>query len=162
MDIPKSHYVYEFAYPEEMPELAGIIFYVGKGTSLSRMDTHFQEAAREDCNCVKCGAIQAVWAADLIVVRRIVFESKNEIATLNEENRRILIHSSPYFTNIKLPKKEGNTLIIESKSNRSLRKSTNDPAGSLRVLRELFKEINGYDENYTKIIPEYSDIYFGG
>ncbi len=37
MHILKSHYVYEFSYPERMQELEGIVFYVGKGTSLQRM-----------------------------------------------------------------------------------------------------------------------------
>lgn len=100
MDIPKSYYVYEFAYPEEMPEVAGIIFYVGKGTSLSRMDIHLREAAREDCSCAKCKAIQSIWAVGLVVVRNIVFTSSDEMAALSEEKRRIVLHRSPYLTNI--------------------------------------------------------------
>lgn len=104
MDIPKSHYVYEFSYPERMPELAGIIFYVGKGTNLSRMNVHFQEAAREDCHCAKCEAIRSVWAVGLVVVRNIVFTSRDERATLAEEGRRIIRHYSPHLTNVRLPR----------------------------------------------------------
>ena len=98
MHIPISHYVYEFSYPEGMPELAGIVFYVGKGTSLRRMDNHLKEAAN-GCDCAKCEAIRSVWDAGLVVVRRIVFESQSESKTLNEEKRRILQHRSPYLTN---------------------------------------------------------------
>lgn len=99
MYIPKSHYVYEFSYPEGMPELAGIVFYVGKGTSLHRMDSHLREAAN-GCDCEKCKAIRSVWDAGLVVVRRIVFESRSNSKTLNEEKRRILQHRSPYLTNV--------------------------------------------------------------
>jgi acyl carrier protein len=100
VEIPKSHYVYELAYPKEMPKLAGVVFYVGKGTSLSRMDDHLREAAREDCDCAKCEAIRSVWAAGLAVVRNIVFTSRNEKVTLEEEIRRIVRHHSPYLTNM--------------------------------------------------------------
>lgn len=88
-----------------MPELAGIIFYVGKGTKLSRMNVHFREAASEKCDCAKCEAIQSVWAIGLAVVRNTVFTSINEKAALQEEARRIVLHYSPYLTNVKLPKK---------------------------------------------------------
>src|SRR5262245_2196176 len=99
MPIPKSYYVYEFSYPEGMPELAGIVFYVGKGTGLHRMDKHLYEAAN-GCDCAKCKAIRSVWDAGLVVVRRIVFESRSESETLNEERKRIIQHQSPYLTNI--------------------------------------------------------------
>jgi hypothetical protein len=41
MPLPKSQDVYEFSCPEGMPELAGIVFYVGKGTNTDRTDAHF-------------------------------------------------------------------------------------------------------------------------
>jgi len=44
--IPHSYFVYEFSYPEDMSEVADKVFYVGKGTSLSRMDGHLREAAK--------------------------------------------------------------------------------------------------------------------
>lgn len=102
---PNSHYVYEFSYPEGMPEVGGIVFYVGKGSSLSRMDNHFQEA-RSECDCAKCQTIRVVWDAGLVVVRRIVFESPLERETFNEERRRILLHESSYLTNIVKTKKQ--------------------------------------------------------
>lgn len=99
MRISASYFVYEFSYPEKMPELAGIIFYIGKGTKLSRMDAHFKEAA-QGCICAKCEAIRSIWSLDLVVVRRIVFESRSESEVLNEERERIFRHQSPYLTNI--------------------------------------------------------------
>lgn len=99
MKIPKSFYIYEFSYPEGMPEGKGAIFYVGKGTHVVRMDDHFREAMN-GCECNKCQAIRSVWDAGLTVVRRIVFESTSEMDTLNEERRRILQHQSPFLTNI--------------------------------------------------------------
>lgn len=102
MSIPKSYYVYEFSYPEEMPELAGIVFYVGKGTKSSRMDAHFVEAAN-GCDSEKCKAIRSIWDAGLVVVRRIVFETRSEDEALAEEKRRILLHQLSYLTNVKIP-----------------------------------------------------------
>ena len=99
MPIQKSHFVYEFSYPEELPELAGIVFYVGKATKLTRMDDHFKEAAK-GCICAKCEAIRSILNLGLAVTRRIVFESLSESETLNEERRRIIQHQSPYLTNI--------------------------------------------------------------
>jgi len=98
-ETPKSYRVYEFSYPEEMPEFAGIVFYVGKATNLSRLDAHLREAAK-GCACAKCKAIRSIWNASLTVVRRIVFESQSESEALNEERRRIIEHQSPYLTNI--------------------------------------------------------------
>lgn len=97
-----------------MPELAGIIFYVGKGTNLSRMNDHLREAAREDCNCAKCEAIRSVWAVGLVVTRNIVFTSKDERATLDEESRRIVRHYSPHLTNLRLPKELTSPLYPEN------------------------------------------------
>lgn len=97
--VPITHYVYEFSYPEGMPELAGVIFYVGKGTSLQRMNNHLDEAA-SGCDCRKCEAICSIWDANLVVVRRIVFETLSEDDALQEEQRRILLHQSPFLTNI--------------------------------------------------------------
>ena len=105
----RQYYVYEVSYPEGMPNLAGIVFYVGKGSNLSRMDNHFQEA-RSGCDCSKCQSIRSVWDAGLAVVRRIVFESPLEREAFNEERRRILLHESPYLTNIVKTKK---TLKVE-------------------------------------------------
>ncbi len=99
MPIQKSHFVYEFSYPEELPELAGIVFYVGKATKLTRMDDHFKEAAK-GCICAKCEAIRSIWNLGLAVARRIVFESLSESEALNEERRRIIQHQSPYLTNV--------------------------------------------------------------
>jgi hypothetical protein len=99
MRIPELYFVYEFSYPERMPELGGIVFYVGKGTKLTRMDAHFKEAAK-GCICAKCEAIRLIWSLDLVVVRRIVFESRSESEVLNEERERIFRHQSPYLTNI--------------------------------------------------------------
>jgi hypothetical protein len=100
MRIPKSHYIYEFSYPEQMPGFpGGTVFYVGKGTSLSRMDSHFTEAAG-GCDCDKCKAIRSIWNAGLVVVRRIVFETTSEREAVEEEKVRIARHRSPYFTNV--------------------------------------------------------------
>jgi hypothetical protein len=99
MRIPKSHYVYEFSYPEGMPDLAGIVFYVGKGTSLTRMNYHFIEASK-GCDCGKCAAICSIWDAGLVVVRRIVFETLSHDEVLQEEKRRIKQHRSRFLTNI--------------------------------------------------------------
>ena len=41
-----------------------------------------------------------MWDAGLVVVRRIVFESRSNSKTLNEEKRRILLHRSPHLTNV--------------------------------------------------------------
>ena len=47
MPLPKSHYLYKFFYTEWLPELAGIVFYVGKGTNTDRMNAHlFIEAQK--------------------------------------------------------------------------------------------------------------------
>lgn len=97
--VPITYYVYEFSYPEGMPELAGIIFYVGKGTSIQRLNNHLKEAA-DGCECRKCEAIRSIWDANLPVVRRIVFETVSEDDALQEEQRRILLHRSPFLTNI--------------------------------------------------------------
>lgn len=95
--VPRSHYVYEFSYPQGMP-LAGVVFYVGKGTHLSRMNDHLREAAG-GCTCEKCRAIRSIWAAGYIPARRIVFESLDEQATFAEERRRIALRASRYLTN---------------------------------------------------------------
>ena len=87
--IPNAYFVYEFSYPEGMSEVADKVFYVGKGTSLSRMDGHLREAAK-GCLCTKCEAIRSIWAAGLLVTRRIVFESRSESEVLNEERKRII------------------------------------------------------------------------
>src|SRR5215472_9128641 len=97
--IPNSYFVYEFSYPEGMPELAGIVFYVGKGTNTDRMDAHLREVAK-GCDCAKCRAIRSVWDLCLVVIRRIVFESRSESKVLNEERKRIIQHQSLYLTNI--------------------------------------------------------------
>ena len=97
--VPQTHYVYEFSYPEGMPELAGTVFYVGKGTTLQRMNNHLDEAAA-GCDCRKCGAIRSIWDANLVVVRRIVYETLSNEDALREEQRRILLHRSPFLTNI--------------------------------------------------------------
>lgn len=97
---PRSPYVYEFSYPEGMPGgLAGIVFYVGMGTNLSRMDNHFIEASH-GCPCDRCNAIRSVWDAGLVVARRIVFESTDREEVRREEASRIVRHRSPYLTNI--------------------------------------------------------------
>jgi LEM3-like protein len=99
-EVPRSHYVYEFSYPDGMPEgLAGIVFYVGLGTNLSRMDNRFIEASHR-CPCDKCNAIRSVWDAGLVVARRIVFESTDIQEVRHEEASRIAQHQSPYLTNV--------------------------------------------------------------
>src|SRR6266581_1453758 len=100
MHVPRSHYVHKFSYPEGMPELAGIVFYVRKGTGAARMDCHFVEAAR-GCDCDKCKAIHSIWDADLAVVRRIVFETTKEQEAIEEEKRRIHKHNSSRLTNVR-------------------------------------------------------------
>lgn len=80
-------------------DIGGTVFYVGKGTSLFRMDNHFTEAA-SGCDCDKCGAIRSVWNAGLVVVRRIVFETTDEQEAMREEKARIAQHRSPYLTNV--------------------------------------------------------------
>lgn len=98
--IPKSHYVYEFAYPQNMPlPWSGETFYVGKGTRLTRMDDHFKEAVN-GCSCLKCQAIRLVWKAGLAVSRRIVFESTNELEVFQKEKQTIIKRKSPFLTNI--------------------------------------------------------------
>lgn len=100
MHIPKSHYIYEFSYPQHMPDFpGGTVFYVGKGTSLSRMDSHFTEATG-GCDCDKCRAIRSVWNTGLAVARRIVFETTDEREAIREEKVRIARHLSPYLTNV--------------------------------------------------------------
>lgn len=91
--VPQASYVYEFSSPEGMPECAGRVFYVGKGTSLQRMNNHLDEAAT-GCDCRKCEAIRSLWDSNLAVVRRIVFETLSEDDALQEEHRRILLHQS--------------------------------------------------------------------
>ena len=116
--VPITHYVYEFSYPEEMPELAGTVFYVGKGTSLQRMNNHLDEAATS-CDCRKCEAIRSIWDAHLVVVRRIVFETLSNDYALQEERRRILLHQSPFLTNIQH--------IAKTRNQPSPEKVTSDP-----------------------------------
>jgi hypothetical protein len=99
IEVPRPYFVYEFSYPEKMPELAGVIFYVGKGVNLTRMDDHLREAAK-GCMCAKCEAIRSICNVGLLVARRIVFESRSEGEVLNEEMRRIIQHRSPHLTNI--------------------------------------------------------------
>lgn len=96
-----QYFVYEYSYPQEMPDplRAGVIFYVGKATNGARLDHHLAEA-KTDCSCAKCQAIRLVWDAGLTVIRRIVFESINNTEVVNEERRRILLHESPYLTNV--------------------------------------------------------------
>lgn len=96
---PKSYFVYEFSYPPDMPELAGIVFYVGKGNNVRRMNHHLSEASKE-CDCDKCQAIRSIWDAGLVIVRRIVFESTSEQEALQEETARIARHRSPHLTNV--------------------------------------------------------------
>jgi hypothetical protein len=95
----KSYHVYEYSYPDAMPEVGGIVFYVGKATQLSRIDAHLGEAQRGVAS-PKCDAIRSTWNAGFAPVRRIVFESLSEKEALEEEKRRILLHKSPYLTNI--------------------------------------------------------------
>jgi excisionase family DNA binding protein len=115
MHIPQSYYVYEFSYPEGMPELAGIIFYVGKGTGLHRMNVHLNEAA-SGCDCAKCNAIRSIWGAGLVVARRIVFESSSETDTLDEGKRRILQHRSPHLTNVQHAGRALETTLIAQRA----------------------------------------------
>ena len=68
----KPFYVYEFSYPEEIPERAGIVFYVGMSNTLTRLDKHLTEASGP-CGCERCCAIRSIWDEDLLVVRRVVF-----------------------------------------------------------------------------------------
>ncbi len=44
-EMLNSHYMHKFSYPEEIPEFAGTIFFISKGTNLSRMDDHVRKAA---------------------------------------------------------------------------------------------------------------------
>lgn len=97
--VPRTHFVYEYSYPSEMPDLAGVVFYVGKGTTLNRMDAHLTEAAGE-CDCAKCEAIRSVWALGLVVVRQIVFESMDERQVLMVEKQKIAQHLSPHLVNV--------------------------------------------------------------
>ena len=96
--IPPSYFVYEYSYPVGVPELAGIVFYVGKATNATRLDSHFTEAA-SGCICAKCQAIRFIWDLGLVAVRRIVFESRSEVETLAVEKQRIAKHLSPHLTN---------------------------------------------------------------
>lgn len=106
-EIPPSYYVYEFSFPDGTVldeddgevNLSGVVFYVGKGTLASRMDHHFREAA-SGCECDKCNAIRAIWDAGLVVVRRIVFETLDEVEALNHERFLINTHMGPYLTNV--------------------------------------------------------------
>jgi hypothetical protein len=154
MEIPKSHYVYEFAYPQEMPELAGIIFYVGKGTSLSRMNDHFREAASEKCDCAKCEAIRSVWAAGLAVVRKIVFTSGDEKITLDEESRRIIRHRSPYLTNV-----QHNRLIAKRSLPSKAALNKQDSIDYVSHLWEVFYQ-NKLQENAVISLRNALDSFF--
>jgi hypothetical protein len=169
MRIPKSHYVYEFSYPEGMPALADIIFYVGKGTSLFRMDAHFTEAAG-GCDCDKCKAIRSVWDAGLVVVRRIVFETTDEQEAKLEESSRIALHRSPYLTNVqggwgtrRVAKVEENKQAVEPPWMRSFEEHGETwlcmtealNVGGTRILQlaeeyGLTKQVRGYTTYYRK------------
>lgn len=106
-EIPVSYYVYEFSFPKKTileedgirTDVSGVVFYVGKGTSASRMDSHFREAAN-GCECDKCDTIRLMWDAGLVVVRRIVFETLNEAEALDREKFLINAHMGPHLTNI--------------------------------------------------------------
>jgi DNA-binding XRE family transcriptional regulator len=114
--IPKAFYVYTFAYPAGMPN-AGAVFYVGKGTSLHRMDHHFKEAVG-GCQCQKCQAIRSVWDTGLPVERRIIFDTVDEQGALQHEQESIARYQSEHLTNKRGVEREdqsSNDLLTDKK-----------------------------------------------
>src|SRR6266568_3070395 len=72
----KKYFLYTKAYPEGM-ELAGEVFYVGKGTSKARIAFHDWEA-RTSCACEKCTVIRSIFSKGLKPVDSIVYETLDE------------------------------------------------------------------------------------
>ena len=68
-----NYYVYEQAYPDDFldQELAGTVFYVGKGTG-NRIDFHEEAASGKhyDANQQKCAIIREIQAQGKQVVKR--------------------------------------------------------------------------------------------
>ena len=76
-----NYYVYEQAYPDDFldQELAGTVFYVGKGTG-NRIDFHEEAASGKhyDANQQKCAIIREIQAQGKQVVKRKVYETDVE------------------------------------------------------------------------------------
>lgn len=93
--VPKTYYVYTYAYPD--PD--GRVFYVGKGTGRRFFD-HEREA-QSGCPCKKCRVIRQIWASGKPVQKRIVYETFVEQDALLYEQKLInFIYSTSALTNI--------------------------------------------------------------
>lgn len=132
--VPRSHFVYEYSYPVDMPELAGIVFYVGKATNAVRLDAHLTEAT-SGCECIKCQAIRSIWDLELVVVRRIVFESRDEAEALVVEKHRIEMHISAHLTNFRHNTNRGR-LVVNARVATSIRNLDQAQAKKVREPRE--------------------------
>lgn len=101
-----SYFNYTLSYPEECfdgdgTDLSNIVFYVGKGTHLSRIDNHFREAAARRCSCEKCNVIRWIWSKGKAPLRKIVFETLSEDEAFGNEQHLIQSeYKSKYLTNV--------------------------------------------------------------
>jgi hypothetical protein len=81
VQVMGKYYVYELAYPDDFldQELAGVVFYVGKGKG-NRINFHEEAASGKhyDCNQRKCVIIQEIQAQGKQVVKRKVYETDVE------------------------------------------------------------------------------------
>jgi hypothetical protein len=81
VQVMGKYYVYELAYPDDFldQELAGVVFYVGKGKG-NRINFHEEAASGKhyDCNQRKCAIIQEIQAQGKQVVKRKVYETDVE------------------------------------------------------------------------------------
>jgi hypothetical protein len=121
-----KYYVYEQAYPDDFldQELAGTIFYVGKGTG-NRIDFH-EEVGRGmhfDANQQKCAIIREIQVQGKQVVKRKVYETDVEQdAYLYEWILIHLIYGAENLTNMVMQPQENVLDVVSIKLVRHVRR----------------------------------------
>ena len=98
-----SDIVYILSYPKGFclptgEDLAGIVFYVGKGLP-NRIMAHEKEATTS-CSCEKCQVIRSIWDVKLMVQRDIVAKDLTPAQSTELERECLLVRfSGPYLVN---------------------------------------------------------------
>ena len=121
-----NYYVYEQAYPDDFldQELAGTVFYVGKGTG-NRIDFHEEAASGKhyDANQQKCAIIREIQAQGKQVVKRKVYETDVEQdAYLYEWILVHLIYGAENLTNMVMHPQENVLDVGAIKLDRHMRR----------------------------------------
>lgn len=89
----KQHYVYELCYPDGTP------FYIGKGQK-KRVYMHEINARKGDVSA-KCKIIRKIWESGGQLLKKIVFESDDNLEAFNFEKQHISVSRLKYkLTNV--------------------------------------------------------------